>query len=89
MSNERQLGDAPVEQKFQRQMMEVATAVDRHFNGTERPRRVGFVLMCFEFGDNEGGRVNYMSNAGRQDVIATLRHQLARFEGMPDMQGHG
>ncbi|MBT9472101.1 MAG: hypothetical protein V4514_19880 [Pseudomonadota bacterium] len=41
---------------------------------------VGFALFSFEFGKTEGGRVNYISNGGREDMIAAVKEWLARAE---------
>jgi len=73
------LGDAPIEPGYVRQMQDIARALDGVFNsGGER--RTGFLLMVFPYG--ETGRCNYISNgADRNDVMALLREQLARFEG--------
>jgi hypothetical protein len=34
-----------------------------------------------EFGKIEGGRVNYISNGNREDMLAMMREYLARAEG--------
>lgn len=74
-----ELGDAPVQDEYRNLMTEVARTIDKMFNGSEGGKKVGFVLMVFPFG--QGGRCNYMSNADRDDVLATLKEQVARFEG--------
>ena len=83
------LGDAPIEQKFRDQMNAVARALDETFNGGARgkDRKVGFVLLVFEYGEQEG-RCNYISNgADRRDVVTLLKEQIKRFEGQPDITG--
>jgi hypothetical protein len=75
----------PIEPQFQRLMNTLATVLDETFNEhrTGSARTVGFVLLSFNFGDK--GRVNYISNADRDDVIATMKAFIARAEGrMPD-----
>ncbi|HEY1897027.1 MAG TPA: hypothetical protein VGG62_12170 [Terracidiphilus sp.] len=42
----------------------------------------GFALFIFDFGD--GGRINYISNAERADMIATLKEFIAKSEGRFD-----
>ena len=81
------LGDGPIEEAYRVQMNSLATLIDRVFNGELRgkDRKVGFVVMLFEFGDN--GRANYISNADRADVVTLLKEQLARFEGQPEIKG--
>jgi hypothetical protein len=75
----------PIEPQFQRLMNTLAVVLDETFNGEVKgaKRTVGFVLLSFNFGDK--GRVNYISNADRDDVIATMKAFIARAEGrMPD-----
>lgn len=73
------MGD-PIQPEFHAMMNDVARALDRFFNG-DGPRRVGFILLTAEFGKIDGGRVNYISNGNREDMIAMLREYLARAEG--------
>lgn len=40
---------------------------------------VGVMVLMFEFGI--GGRMNYMSNAQRKDMIVALKELIATFEG--------
>jgi hypothetical protein len=85
------LGDASIDQKYRDQMNAVAKALDGLFNGKERgaDREVGFVLLVFPFGEKEG-RCNYISNgADRRDIVTLFKEQIKRFEGQPDVTGHG
>lgn len=73
----------PIDPRFHARMNETAAALDMIFNGP-KPRltsTVGFVLLTFEFGKTEGGRVNYISNGDRPDMIAAMKEWLARAEG--------
>ncbi len=84
------LGDEPIDPKYRAMMNEVAEGLDEIFNSTAKgaDREVGFVLLVFPFGDVEEGRINYISNgADRKDVVALMKHQIARFEGQPDVSG--
>lgn len=72
---------APVEQKYRSIMNATAEGLDKIFNGDAVPKTVGFVLLTFEFGRTEGGRVNYISNAHRAEMIAAMKEWLARAEG--------
>jgi len=91
------LGDAPIEPQYREQMNKVAFALDEFFNGQDAgphgrgepdKRKVGFVLLVFEFGD-EPGRCNFISNgADRKDVVTLFKEMIARFEGQPDATGH-
>jgi hypothetical protein len=68
----------PVSDNFGQQM---AQGLDAVFNGSERPRKVGFALFWFEFNKIDGGQVNYVSNAARADMLVAVREWLARAEG--------
>lgn len=70
-----------MEEQYVARMTAVMEGVDSFFNGKERPRRVGVILMVFPFGDDPG-RCNYMSNgANRDDVVTLMKEMIARFEG--------
>jgi hypothetical protein len=82
------LGDAPIEPEYRDTMNRVAGALDEAFNGVAKgkDRKVGFVLLVFPFGA-EDGRCNYISNgADRRDIVIMLKEQIRRFEGQPDME---
>jgi hypothetical protein len=84
------LGDAPIQAEYREMMNAVAGALEQAFNGDARgaDRKVGFVLLVFEFGDKEG-RCNYISNgADRRDIVTLFKEQIKRFEGQPEMKGH-
>lgn len=83
------LGDRPIQAEYIRQMNTVAGALDDMFNGEARgnDRKVGFVLLVFEYGEKEG-RCNFISNgADRKDVVVLFREMIARFEGQPEARG--
>lgn len=83
----KRLGDNPVEARFRQQMEAVMEAVDTAFNGKERPRAVGVVMMVFPYGADDG-RCNFMSNgADRRDIILLMKEMVARFEGQPEIKG--
>jgi hypothetical protein len=73
-------------------MNALAGALDKMFNGDDKPRKTGFVLMVFPFTQADGtgtdGRCNYISNgANRADVVTLMKEMIARFEGQPEMKG--
>lgn len=69
-------------EKEQRALMNgIAQALDSAFNGDRLPKRIAFVLLTAHFGDYEGGRVNYIANGQREDMVSMLKELLARFEG--------
>lgn len=89
----RELGLAdhgPIEAQHRELMNVLAGAIDEALNGKDckpEDKRVGFFLTVFNFGE-DGGRFNYISNAERLDVRATLKDVLARIEArmMPEGQ---
>lgn len=85
------LGDAPIEPQYHRMMNTIAGALDEAFNGEAKgaDRKVGFVLLVFNYGDDTG-RCNYISNgADRKDIVTMMKEQIKRFEGQPEMEGKG
>lgn len=70
-----------IEPKHSRVMNDLVRGIDDIFNGDVRPKRVAFCLLAAEFGKMEGGRVNYISNANRADMICMVKEWLARMEG--------
>lgn len=83
------LGDAPIEERYRLQMNEIALVLDHVLNGDAKgkDRDVGFVLLVFPFGAQDG-RCNYISNgADRRDIVTMMKEQIARFEGQPEMKG--
>lgn len=88
---EEMLGDQPIEEAQRVAMRAVAMGLDETFNGDLRgpARQVGFVLMVFPF-EGFDGRCNYISNgARREDIVTLMKEQIARFEGQPEVEGHG
>lgn len=83
------LGDAPIEAKYREQMNAIAQALDEIFNPGLKggAKKVGFVLLLFEYGSHEG-RANYISNgADRRDIVTLFKEQIKRFEGQPEIEG--
>lgn len=59
----------------------IASGLDTIMNGDVRPKKIGFALFVFEFDKFKGGRVNYVSNADRETMIAACKEWIARQEG--------
>lgn len=78
--------DNEIQAKYKRDMNELARALDDVFNGNVRPKKVAFVLLISEFGITTG-RVNYISNGERSDIVTMLKEITARFEGQPEQSG--
>lgn len=59
----------------------LAGAVEDIIKEANDGERLGFSLLIFPFNPKEGeDRVNYISNAQREDMIGTLRSTLLRWE---------
>ena len=72
----------PIQPAYKKAMNKIARAIDETLNGKRnRKPTVGFILLTAEFGKIDGGRVNYISNGKREDMIAMMREYLARVEG--------
>jgi hypothetical protein len=71
----------PIQARYREGLNALANFLDDHFNSGVEPKRVGFVLLMAEFGKIEGGRVNYISNGSRDDMIAMMKEMIARAEG--------
>ena len=76
----------PISDRYRRDMNDLARALDEILNPDERPKRAAFVLLVTEF-NNMAGRVNYISNGERKDIVVMLKEVLARFEGQPEQKG--
>jgi hypothetical protein len=73
----------PIEDEFREKMNVLAHFLDEQFNGelTGHDRKVGFALFVFKFGAGDDHRSNYISNADRETMLATLKEFIARSEG--------
>lgn len=94
MSAKFELGDAPIETRFNATMNAIAKVIDRAFNGKLRRknREVGFVLLVFPFtkdgvATTKQDRCNFISNgADRNDIVVLFKEMIARFEGQAQQQ---
>jgi hypothetical protein len=79
----------PVDPQLVAAMNELAHLIDGTFNGEAKgeERKWGFCLLAFPFGDSIDGRMNYISNTDRADIIVALKELLARFEGRHPEEG--
>jgi len=83
------LGDAPIEARYREEMRHIGSALHEYLNGEDVPiekAKTAFVLLVFDVG-TDSGRCNYIATCRREDVIALLTEQLARFKGMPYEEG--
>lgn len=71
----------PIQDKYSTLMNAFAKMLDEELN-PDSVRLNGFCLLVFPFGQANGEhRCNYVSNAIREDMIATMKEFIARNEG--------
>ena len=73
--------EGAIDDRYLGAMNRVTETLDRHFNAFCGEKRVGFVLLIAEFDQINAGRVHYISNANRSDMIAMMKEFIARAEG--------
>ena len=75
--------EQPIEPEFEKRMRLLADILDMTFNQGYKghDRKVAFALFVFKFGSGPDHRSNYVSNANREDMLATLKEFIARAEG--------
>jgi len=73
----------PIQSEHFASMNVLANFLDETFNGDKKghDREISFVLLISRFGQIDNGRVNYISNGEREDIICMLKEITARFEG--------
>lgn len=76
----------PIEVEHRDLMNAIAKTLDDFFNPGD-VRRTAFVLLTARFGDIDDGRVNYISNGDRSDIVSMMKETIARFEGRYSDQG--
>ena len=81
-------GHGPIEVDQRELMNGIAEALDKLFNKLGGPSIV-FTLLVAKAGDIKDGRVNYISNGQRDDVVAMMKELIARFEGRYSQEESG
>jgi hypothetical protein len=82
------LTHGPIEPSRVAEMRVLARAIDELLNGDTKPKANGFVLLMFDM-NSPDGRMNYISNANRDDMLCALKELIANFEGrMSSQEGH-
>lgn len=73
----------PIQDEYRTAMNLIANVLDSAFNGDKRgkDREIAFVVLISRFNEIDNGRVNYISNGEREDIISMLKEITARFEG--------
>jgi hypothetical protein len=78
----------PIQPEYIKRMNDIAKVLDDGFNQPGKPKKVGFVLLVFPFGDADPGkRCNYISNASRTGVLGLLKEMVIRFEKTIGLKG--
>jgi len=70
----------PIIEEQRKRMNDLARFLDEIFNGKGEPKKIGFALLVYEFGDHEDGRINYIGNGQRSDVRTALEELLGRWK---------
>jgi hypothetical protein len=65
----------PIDSQYRDLMNALAVGLSEVLGG------LGFALLVFEHGNANNGRVNYIGNSNRDDMIAAMREFIARNEG--------
>lgn len=73
--------EQPIQDEYRDRMQVVGRIIDAAFNDPKKPKQTGFALFIFPFGQGDDHRSNYISNASRKDMIATLKEFIAKNEG--------
>lgn len=69
-------GHEAIEPAVAAQMKGVGNAIGEALEGTG----YGFALLVFPFGDSDG-RMNYISNSNREDMLVAMKEFIASHEG--------
>lgn len=69
--------DDPIPEDLVGVMQEIGRILDGAIKG-KAGRSMGFMLMVFDFG--EGGRMSYISNAQREDIILALEEFITKHQ---------
>lgn len=71
----------PIEDAYTGMMNSLVKMLDGTFNIPGQPKEVGFALLIFKFGEIDRARMNYISNAQREDMLCALKEMVAKMEG--------
>ena len=77
--------------EIQETMQTLASTLDTLLNGPAKgaDRKVGFALLTYNMGEDLSGtgRINYVGNGEREDVLTALKELVARWEGRYSTEG--
>lgn len=78
----------PIEPRNILKMNALAEGIDKILNGDAAgpgsgiERQWGFAFLVFPFGEKPDGRMNYISNGNREDMLVAMKEFIAKSEGM-------
>lgn len=77
----------PIEAAQRKHMNAIARLLDDAFNGDQNPKTIGFALLTYRFGEDVKGtgRINYIGNGNRDDVLIALKELIARWEAHDEL----
>lgn len=65
--------DSKIQREYREKMNVLAELLDEYFNEPNQPKTTAFALLIAPFGADPNGRVNYISNAERADMLKMMR----------------
>lgn len=75
----------PIEEDTDKTMRAMGIAIDDFINKDLTEKKYGYVLIVFQFGDNDEKVGHYISNADRKDMIKALREKADILENKMDI----
>ena len=75
------MSHGPIQEAYREKMNQLAEALDEFFNPDPNNKATCFTLLITRFGDEPNGRVNYISNGRRREIVEMLKELINRFEG--------
>lgn len=75
--------EQPAQDQYRAILDALAKGIDEIVNaGATKPEdKLGFALLMFPFGEKPDGRINYISNAQREDMLVAMKEFISRNEG--------
>jgi hypothetical protein len=72
-------GHGPVEERYKEILQDLGRRIDTGLK-MRTGKKMGFVLLLFDFGEPKQGRMNYLSNAERGSMLKALQELVAQME---------
>ena len=71
----------PIQAEVVAKMNALGRVIDEIMNDTKGTKQWGFALLVFPFAKEIESRMNYLSNAERDDMIVAMKEFISRYEG--------